>query len=63
MLDSIKYFSYLLGIHPFWIILIIVLLIILGLVNCIYPWQPKWKSKRTKEKDGSVVIKYYKLKE
>ncbi len=61
MLNSIKYFSYLLGVDPFWMILIIALLVILGIVKCMYPWQPKWKSKQTKEKDGNIVTKYYQL--
>lgn len=63
MLNCIKYFSYILGVEPFWFVLVIVLLFILLLVKCLYPWQPKWKTKETKDKDGSIVIKYYRLKE
>lgn len=58
MLESIEYFSYLLDINPFWTILIIVLLLILGLIKSLYPWMPKWKSKETK--DGKI---YYHLDE
>lgn len=63
MLKSIEYFSYLLGVDPLWTILIIVLLLILGLIKSLYPWMPKWKSKETKEKDGSKITKYYHLDE
>lgn len=59
MLKSIEYFSYLLGISPLWMILIIVLLVLLGIVKSIYPWQPKWKAKETIDKDGKIVTKYY----
>ena len=62
MLKSIEYFSYLLGVEPFWTILIILLLILLGLIKSFYPWMPKWKSKETIEKDGKVT-KYYHLDE
>lgn len=63
MLKGIECFSYLLGVDPFWVKLIIALLLILGIVKSLYPWQPKWKSVQTKEKDGSVVTKYYHLDE
>lgn len=63
MLKSIEYFSYLLGINPLWMVLIIVLLVMLGVIKSLYPWQPKWKSKVTKDKDGSIVTKYYHLDE
>lgn len=63
MLESIEYFSYLLGVEPFWLILIIALLILLGVIKSLYPWMPKWKSKETIEKDGSKVTKYYHLDE
>lgn len=63
MLESIEYFSYLLGVEPFWIILLIVLLILLGVIKSLYPWMPKWKAKERREKDGSKVTKYYHLDE
>ena len=63
MLKSIEYFSYLLGINPLWMVLIIVLLVMLGVIKSLYPWQPKCKSKVTKYKDGSIVTKYYHLDE
>lgn len=61
MLESIKYFSYLLGINSSWLPIITVLLVILGVVKCIYPWQPKWKAEETTKEDGSKVTKYYYL--
>lgn len=61
MLESIKYFSYLLGIDSSWLSIITVLLVILGVVKCIYPWQPKWKAEETTKEDGSKVTKYYYL--
>ncbi len=63
MLKSIEYFSYLLGVEPFWMILIIALLILLGIIKSIYPWMPKWKSKEMIDKDGIKVTKYYHLDE
>lgn len=63
MLESIEYFSYLLGIEPSWIIVIILLLLLLGVIKSLYPWMPKWKLKETIEKDGNKVIKYYHLDE
>lgn len=63
MLKSIEYFSYLLGISPLWMLLIIVLLVILGVVKSLYPWQPKWKSEETKDKNGNKITKYYYLGE
>lgn len=61
MLQGMEYFSYLLGVEPSWLSLIVALLLILGIVKCIYPWQPKWKSEETTKEDGSKVTKYYYL--
>lgn len=63
MLRGIIEFSYLLGVDLFWVILILALLLLLGIVKCLYPWQPKWKSKKTKDKYGNEVIIYYQIKE
>lgn len=63
MLEGIIEFSYLIGVDPFWMFLILGLLLLLGIVKAIYPWQPKWKSKQTKDKDGSTITKYYHLDE
>lgn len=63
MLKGIIEFSYLIGVDPFWMFLIIGLLLLLGIVRCLYPWQPKWKTKQTKDKDGNIVTKYYHLDE
>lgn len=61
MLTSMEYFSYLLGVEPFWVKLVIVLLMLLGITKSIYPWQPKWKAEETTKEDGSKVTKYYRL--
>lgn len=63
MLKSIVEFSYFLGVDPKWMFLDIILLLLLMVVKCIYPWQPKWKSKTTIDKDGNKVTKYYHLDE
>lgn len=63
MLESMEYFSYLLGAEPFWGKLIIVLLLLLGITKSIYPWQPKWKAEETTKEDGNKVTKYYRLEE
>lgn len=62
MLKGIIEFAYLLGVDSFWVFLILVLLLLLGIVKCLYPWQPKWKSKKTKDKEGNEVTVYYELK-
>ena len=59
MLKGIIEFAYLLEVNPFWIILILILLLLLGIINCLYPWQPKWKAKKTKDKDGNEITIYY----
>jgi len=61
MLESIMEISNLLEVDPFWIWIVIVLLILLGVVKCIYPWKPVWKSKKTKDKDGNEVTTHYRL--
>lgn len=61
MLERIREISYLLGVDPLWVWLIIGLLILLGIVKCMYPWKPRWKSKKTKDKDGNEVTTYYRL--
>ena len=63
MLEGIREFSYLLGVDPFWVKLILALLLLLGIIKCLYAWQPKWKAKKTKDKTGNDVIIYYQLKE
>ncbi len=35
--------------------------LLLFVVKCKYPWAPKWKSITTKDKDGNIVTKYYRL--
>ncbi len=61
MLEMIREISALLEVDPFWIWIIIALLILLGVVKCIYPWKPVGKSKKTKDKDGNEVTIYYHL--
>lgn len=62
MLESIVYFANLMEVEVYWVILIIALLILLGIVLAIYCWNPVAKSVETKEKDGTIVKKYYLLK-
>lgn len=59
MIKGMHEFMYLLGVDEFWGHFIILLLILLGIIKCLYPWQPKWKSKKTKDKDGNEVTIYY----
>lgn len=63
MLKGILEFSYLLGADPFLVILVLVLLFLLLVVKCLFPWQPKWRAKKTKDKDGNEIITYYHLDE
>ncbi len=63
MLKGIIDFAYFLGVDPFWMILDLILLLLLMIVKCICPWQPKWKSKTTIDKNGNTVTKYYHLDE
>ncbi len=62
MLKGIVEFSYLLGVNPFWTFLILILLLLLSIVKCIYPWEPRWKSKKTKDKNGNKVTIYSKIR-
>lgn len=62
MLKGIVRFAYLLGVNSFWVFLILGLLLLLGIVKCLYPWQPKWKSKKTKDKSGNQIIIHYQMK-
>ncbi len=61
MLESIEGISNLLDVDPFWIWLLIGLVILLIIVKCLFPWRPVWKSKKTKDKDGNEVTTYYHL--
>ena len=61
MLEMIREISTLLEVDQFWICLVIALLILLGVVKCLYPWKPEWKSKTTRDKDGNEVTTYYHL--
>lgn len=63
MLKGIIEFSYLLGVDPFWVVLILALMLLLGIVKCLYPWQPKWKSKKTTDKNGNEITTYYKIED
>lgn len=62
MLKGITKVAYLLGVDLFWIFIVLGLLLILGIVKCLYPWQPKWKSKKTKDENGNEITIYYKIK-
>ena len=50
-MESIKYFLYLLDVDPFWIIIILILLIIRGF----YPYNLRGKSINTEDKDGNKL--------
>lgn len=58
-MESIKYFLYLLGLDPFWPIVIVILLGISGL----FPYHLKGKSVTKKDKDGNEETKYFQYKE
>lgn len=57
-MESIKYFLYLLGVDPFWPILILFLLGILGL----YPYHLKGKSVTRDENGNKKETKYFEYK-
>lgn len=61
MLKGIIDLSYLLGVDSFWIFLILGLLLLLGIVKSLFPWQPKWKAKKTKDEFGNEVTIYYQI--
>lgn len=56
-------FLYQTNLEAFWGSLDVALLLLLGVVKCLYPWKPEWKSERTKDKDGNEITKYYHLDE
>lgn len=57
-MESVKYFLCLLGIDPFWVVLILVLV---G-VSSLYPYRLKGKSVTEKKEDGTEEKKYYEYK-
>lgn len=59
MLERIWEISHLLGVNPGWIWLMIGLVLLLFIVKSIYPWKPEWKSKKTEDKKGNVVVTHY----
>lgn len=61
MLESIREFAYWLGIDPLWIYTVVALIFLLLGVKCVYPWDPKWKSVTTKDKDGKLVTRFFHL--
>ncbi len=61
MLERIRDISIFLEVDPFWMGVILVVLLLLVIVKCIYPWKPVTKSKKTKDKDGNEVVIYYRL--
>ncbi len=58
---DISRFAHWLGVNPFWIWLLIVLIAYYMIVRWKYVWRPKWKSKKTKDKDGNEIITHYHL--
>ena len=63
MLKGIIEFAYLLGVHPFWVFLILILLLLLGVIKGIYVWEPKWKAKKTKDKNGNKETIYFQIRQ
>ena len=61
MLERIREFSYWLGIEPLWGYALLILVLLLIVVRCIYPWRARWKSVTTKDTYGNTVTKYYHL--
>lgn len=66
-MKGIDQFMYLLGVDPSWYYLVIALSLLLGIVNSLYPWQPRWKAEETTEdKDGNKVTTkittYYRIR-
>lgn len=61
MLERIREFSYWIGVDPFWSYVLLILIMLLIVVKCIYPWRARVKSVTTKDKDGNTVTKYYHL--
>lgn len=61
MLEFVQEISNILEVDQYWIWLIIGLLLLLGVVKCMYPWRPVLKSKKTKDKNGDEVVIYSKL--
>lgn len=61
MFKGINYFMYLLDVDPFWYYLLIVILLLSGIVKCLYPWQRKWKSIKTKDENGNEVTIHSRL--
>lgn len=59
MLEGIRELLYFLGVDPIWPILIIILLVLQGL----YPWRLRGKSIKTKDKNGNTVTKYYQYRD
>lgn len=62
MIKGVTEIAYLLGVDTFWIFLVLALLLLLGIIECLFPWQPKLKSKKTKDNNGNEVTIYYQIK-
>lgn len=50
-----------LGMSQFELGFLLILLLLCGIIRGLYIWQPKWKSKKTKDEDGNEEIKHYYL--
>lgn len=57
-MESVKYFLYLLGADPFWVVLILILMGVSGL----YPYRLKGKSVTEKQEGQTEETKYYEYK-
>lgn len=59
MFESLRNFCAFLGVHPFWPTLVLVL----SFVQCLFPYEPVAKIKKTKDKDGKDIYVIYKSRD
>lgn len=57
-MEAIKYFLCLLGVDPFWVVIILILVVLSGL----YPYRLKGKLETKKNEDGTEETRYYEYK-
>lgn len=41
---------------------LLILVLMGGIIKCFYPWERKWKTEKTKDKDGNEVTIYSQLR-
>lgn len=42
--------------------ILLILILMGGIIKCFYPWERKWKSEKTKDKDGNEVTIHSQLR-